>query len=723
MDESLIRLNIDFGSISHALGAMAYLLVSILLAKGYLRRGIDRALLLATLMSSFWLGILTLQALVETPPFHIRYSVEILRNVSWLAVLFLIIGVGVTPARSSGRTQYWLALTIGFLILLLMSATLTRGLFDEQLFSGRTLLVAQICLSLTGLVLLEQAWKNAPRYNRSSIRHLSLAIAALFAYDFFMYSDALLFSRVSPTLWDARGAVNAMAVPLIGLTLVNSKRQPLEVQVSRQFIFHTSALLVAGLYLLIISIGGYYIRFFGGDWSAGLQVLFFVGAILLFLVLAGSKTLRARMMVFISRHFFNYKYDYRQEWLRITRMLTATDANESLGQRVIRVLMSTVECSAGVLWARDEDDSFHVIAQVNVPEIGHHRIDRDASLLNYMRQSDWIIDLRELQTNPARYPNLEIPSCIRTATKAWLLVPLFLKDSLHGFVLICNPLARLELNWENYDLIKIVARQACSYLALSQAQDRLAEAKQFEAVNRTSAYLVHDLKTIIAQLSLMIRNADKHKANPVFIDDMLRTTAHTVDKMTHLLQQIRNPTGSEYNTRFDLVELLEEVIRAHGKSLPVPRFFPPKRQIPVYADRRRLGTVIGHILQNAQDATPKEGDILLTLKPNRGFVELSIRDSGCGMTKDFIDQRLFKPFDSTKGLAGMGIGAYQCREYLRKIGGGVEVTSEVGVGTCFLLKIPMAEQSYPDRDEALADAEAESAVVGGESGLQTGSWS
>src|SRR5690606_34347586 len=219
-----------------------------------------------------------------------------------------------------------------------------------------------------GLVLLEQVWKNASGYNRSNIRYLALAIGALFVYDFFMYSDALLFNQVSKPLWDARGAVNALVAPLIGLTLINSRRQPIEVQISRQFVFHTSALLVAGLYLLLMSVGGYYIKFFGGDWSAGLRVLFFFGALVFFLALASSSKLRARLMVFISQHFFNYKYDYREEWLKITRMLTATDDQESLAQRIIRVLTSVVECNGGALWVRDEDNNFYAIASVNLPE-------------------------------------------------------------------------------------------------------------------------------------------------------------------------------------------------------------------------------------------------------------------------------------------------------------------------------------------------------------------
>lgn len=701
MDSFLTNLNIGFGTISHATGTLTYTLAAILLARSYLRRNTDRALFLACTFTSLWLGALTLQALIELPPFYVRYALEIIRNASWLVVMFLVLGIGLTPARSANRTQYWISLFSCLLLLFLFLAGFVRGIFEISLVDGRTLLIAQISLSLCGMVLLEQIWRSAAGYNRSNIRYLATAIGALFTYDFFLYSDALLFNQISSTLWDARGAVNALVAPLVGLTLVNSRRQPIEVQVSRQLVFHTSALLVAGLYLLLMSVGGYYIKFFGGSWSEGLQVLFFFGALVLFVVLVSSSKVRARLMVFISQHFFNYKYDYREEWLKITRMLTATDSNEDLAERVIRVLMSVVKCNSGALWLKNEDNYYSVLATMNMPGARLPDLEPACSLIEYMSQSDWIIDLREYQLTPKAYRSLTIPPEIRNAEKPWLIVPLFLKDELYGFALIGSPLTPVELNWENYDMIKIVARQACSYLALSQAQERLAEAKQFEAVSRTSAFMVHDLKTMIAQLSLLTKNASRHKTNPAFVDDMIKTTEHTVNKMNHLLQQIHNPPKDiDEDQLYDLTKLILEVVQTHSKTLPVPTLDnPPEIPIMVRVNPDMLITVIGHIVQNAKDATKKQGKVHVSISLNGGFAEVDIQDNGCGMSEEFIKHQLFKPFESTKGLTGMGIGAYQCREYLRRIGGCIEVTSQPGIGTRFTLRIPM-EYAQPQAELA-----------------------
>jgi putative PEP-CTERM system histidine kinase len=275
---------------------------------------------------------------------------------------------------------------------------------------------------------------------------------------------------------------------------------------------------------------------------------------------------------------------------------------------------------------------------------------------------------------------------------AWLIIPLYLGNELYGIALVGTPYAKVELNWENYDLIKVVARQACNLLAQADAQHRLSRAMQFEAVNKASAFMVHDLKTVIAQLSLLVRNADKHRHNPAFIDDMINTTEHAVRKMSNLVDHIRKPTGDEEATltEVDLGALTVELAEAYRHQKPAPRLVGEPPRAIVRAHPEQLRGVLGHLIQNAQDATPPDGEITLNLKIATGNVVLFIQDTGIGMTDEFIRTSLFKPFESTKGLTGMGIGAYQAREYIKQLGGTIDVTSERGVGSCFSVRIPLA---------------------------------
>ena len=685
-------MNLSFITISHGTGAIAYLLLAIYIASRYLRRSTDRALLVASLLSSSWLFVLVAQSLSTDIPFYIRYTFELMRNAAWFGVLYALLGIRFVPSRKLGLTRFVITVCVLLLLALMLSITLLQGLTGKIYFSGQTTLILQIAVSIVGLLLLEQVWQNASLYSRSSIKYLTIAIASFFAYDFFMYSDALLFQELSAPLWDTRGAINALSAPFIALTMINSRRQPIGMHVSRQMVFHSTTLVLAGIYLLIISAGGYYISFFGGTWGEALRVLFIFMGLLLLLVLVSSPVLRAKIMVFISKNFFDYKYDYRDEWIKSTNALVDTSNKSSLPLQIIHVLGGLVGCGSGAVWGLNEEGQFALRDKLNLADEKFDEIDSDSDLANFFRQHEWIINLDEYMQDPTRYNLIEIPESMIKLEKPWLIIPLGMTNNLTGFVLLCNPVAPIDLNWENYDLLRIVAQQACSYMEQTDAQEKLAESRQFDAVNKTSAFLVHDIKTIIAQLSLLVKNAEKHKSNPEFIEDMIRTTGHTVEKMDYLLQQIRAPAAPSKEQVTENVELgaiLLEVYQAHKKQEPVPSLETPNQAIWIRADRDQLKAAISHIVQNALDATPRDGEVSIATKQTQNNVYIFIQDSGTGMSEDYINNQLFKPFESTKGLTGMGIGVYQSREYLKKLGGSISVTSQLEVGTCFTLNIPI----------------------------------
>ena len=103
-----------------------------------------------------------------------------------------------------------------------------------------------------------------------------------------------------------------------------------------------------------------------------------------------------------------------------------------------------------------------------------------------------------------------------------------------------------------------------------------------------------------------------------------------------------------------------------------------------------MNAVIEHLVQNAQEATPRTGEVHLRVRREDSWAVVEIQDTGSGMDESFIAHRLFRPFDTTKGNAGMGIGVYESREFVTELGGEVEVRSELGAGTTFRLQLPLA---------------------------------
>jgi len=688
-------MEINFLTVSHSLGAAAYLLLSIYIASQHLRRATDRTLFVASLLSAVWLAVLALQGFDVNVPFYVRYTFELIRNTAWFGVLYALLGIQFIPGKSIGKHRLYSTAGILVLLAFMLAITIYQGVTANQLISGYTTLILQVSISVVGLLLLEQVWQNASIFSRSGIKYLTIAMASLFFYDFLMYSDALLFQQMSTALWDSRGAINTLAAPLIALTMINSRKQPIGMHVSRQMIFHSTTLIIAGIYLLIISAGGYYISIFGGSWGEALRVLFIFLGILILVILVSSPIIRAKIMVFISKNFFDYKYDYRDEWIKSTDALTnthskinVTEQNE-LPTEIIKILGDLVGSRSGAIWGKDEDGHFVLRGKLDLKSKKFQAIESNSDLINYFKNNEWVINLDEYMLDPTKYDLIEIPDDILKQEQPWLLIPLGMSNNIVGIVLLCEPIASLDLNWENYDLLKIVSQQACSYLEQANSQERLGAARQFEAVNQTSAFLVHDIKTIIAQLSLLVKNAERHKTNPEFIEDMIRTTSHTVEKMDHLLHQIHNPTQDETTEVIELSPILLEVYESHKNSIPIPSLEYPEKELKIHANKEQLKSVIGHIVQNALDATPKDGEISITTKLAPGYIFIFVQDSGCGMSDDFVNNLLFKPFKSTKGLTGMGIGAYQSREYLRRIGGAISVTSQLEIGTCFTLKIPI----------------------------------
>ncbi len=695
----------DFSVISHVAAALTFGLLSVLVATRYVRRDVDRALFLAAIVTTLWSSALISQSLWGFPSFFIRYLLELLRYSAWILLLFAMLRTSFNQGSLTGQLKHILGISTVALLVLLAGFGMLEYVFGVSILSGKTRLLGQIALTLLGLSLVEQIWRNSPGFGRSSIKYLCIAIATLFAFDFFMYADALLFGQVSESFWNARGFVNALLVPLFAINVINTRKQPVDFQLSRAAVFHAGTLVFAGGYLLCLAIGGYYVRVLGGDWGDALQVLFFTISLAFLATLVLSRRIRAKLMVLISQNFFDYKYDYREQWLKMTRELSDLSDNPPLPERVTRILAGLVESNSGAIWLRDDRGFFTLKAAVNTPLPKYTDIEADAELVRFFARKEWVVDLQEYREDPLLYELVELPEAIAKIPEAWLVIPLYLDNELYGIAMIGTPYARVELNWENFDLIKVVARQTCNLLAQSDAQHRLSRAMQFEAVSKASAFMVHDLKTVISQLSLLVTNASKHRHNPAFIDDMINTTDHAVRKMSNLVEHMRRPSGDDESEHrvLDLTQLVVSLLDYYAQYRPAPRLQGTPPQAWICADEEQLRSVLGHLIQNAQDATPADGEITLSLKIAKGNVVLFIHDSGSGMSQEFINCQLFKPFESTKGITGMGIGAFQAREYVKKLGGNIDVTSEPGVGSCFTVQFPLAAEDKIPSPEPLED--------------------
>ena len=678
----------DIGLLSYGSAWFAYCVLGVALTLFWRDRSIGMAMILATVLTAAWGAVIAIATLFEYPPVGLIQAAEITRNAAWIFLLLSILGSRLKGTDHILASRRWLPwYTVGAsLVTFVIYGTPVLGAFlqwPETLIRNITF-GAWLAISLLCLLLVEQLYRNSTDRERWSIKYLCLGLAFMFGYDFLMYTEALLLARLDSTLWQARGIAVALTAPLMGMAASRARARTADWQHARHMVFHTFTLLAAGVYLLFMAVVGYLVSFLGGTWGGVLQITFLSATGLLLLVLLASGQVRARTRVWLSKTFFSYKYDYRREWLEFTQTLAV--GRENTPRAVTQAMASLAQFPAALLWGRSENGNYDLIDhwQTDSP-----RTPEDLRpLAEWLRRTEWIIDLQEYRNTPGLYRELELPRFFLDIPQARLIVPLMFGERVEGIILLHNSSLHPELTWEDRDLLKVAGRQAATYLAQYQNNKTLVEMRQFEAFNRLSAYVVHDLKNILAQQSLIVSNAQKHRDKPEFIDDVFDTVGNSVDRMTRLMEQMRSGLRGTTKEPLELSALLAKTVTGCRNAAPRPILQPVAAEQWVEGDKEQLATVIAHLIENAQQATPKEGHVLVRLLQQHGQAIVEIEDNGEGMDDHFIQNRLFKLFDTTKGLTGMGIGVYESREYMRSLGGDILVESQKGIGSCFRVVLP-----------------------------------
>jgi len=687
----------DMAVAGYALSAVVHLIFLAFLAwTGRMPRGspLSSSMFVGALLASaLWAAAQALgQAGRDTTWLATATLLDLARYGMWLTFLYTLIGAmreGDSPRVPSALR--WI------LFATLVTAVLLQGLRvawgATQHPGSRFGLLVLLALPLLGLLLLEQLFRNLGEDPRWFAKPVCIGLAIIFAFDIYMVSQAFLFGQADEDTLSARGPVHMLAVPFLMIAARRRADWIARLQVSRTAVFHSATLVLAGLYLLFVSSLGYYVRFFGGTWGRGLQLSLLFAALAVLVAFAVSGSLRSWLRVFVGKHFFSYRFDYREEWLRFTAMLSTRGSPHEIGGLVVRGLADMVECPAGSLWMRaDPDGPFQQMARWNAAHIDGQE-PADSLFSAFLRRTGWVIDLDQLRSSPRLYDGLVLPTWLLGAQPPWLVVPLLAGDDLLGFVLLAHPRTRVEVNWEVLDLLKTASRQAAGHLAQMQATEALLEARKFDAFNRMSAFVVHDLKNIVTQLSLMLKNAERLHDNREFQQDMLLTVESSLARMRRLMLQLREGTpASGVSVGVDLgpiVQRLQDLAKGRGRALEVTQ----SERLATRGHEDRLERVLGHLVTNALDATTVDGNVWMTVQRESGQVRIEVGDTGVGMTEEFVQTRLFKPFSSTKG-SGMGVGTFESAQYVRELGGSIRVASRPSEGTQVTVLLPLFETQH-----------------------------
>lgn len=619
-------------------------------------------------------------------------ALETLRDLAWALVLIRCLAAQ-NPSLTSRNAQSVLVV----LVLLVAAGAFVPANTPLAQQIEHLWLWGGLLFAIGGLVLVEQVARNTRVSRRWSLKHVWLAIGGLYAWDLCLYSVAMLHGSLTVPLWADRGLFNAGLAVLLAVGISRLSEWESAAFLSARIVFFSATLLGTALYVLVMAVGSLLVRRLGGSWGAAGQVLFLAAGGVLLVVAALSEQFRAWSRVTVAKYLFPYRYDYRNEWQKLTRALSE-GGDTSRYERIARVMAGFLSAPQGGLWLRDGEGGYTPCGGELAPADGP-RESAPGEFFEYLRRHEWICNLEEARDalrsgrpvaqSQRDAPVPDPPRWMLENTRMWAVVPLICDGALVGFVVIGQPLASVRLSWEELDLLRAAGRQVASFIAFEQAAKRLAEAHQFEAMNRLSAVLMHDLRHLIAQQALVVQNAARHRGNPEFFDDAILTIDNSVKRMTRLMDELKSGVLTEQSQRVELADLCTEAIRRCAAQSPRPTL-EVRQRAEVVLNRERLLQVLEHLIRNAQDATPSDGSVTVAVHTADLHGVVEVRDTGSGMDAAFVRERLFRPFDTTKGERGFGIGAYQAREFVRKCGGTIEVHSAPGRGTRFEIRLPLA---------------------------------
>ena len=618
---------------------------------------------------------------------------ESARNLALLAVIFKLFAAdgrdeSLKPTRPVIVTLVFVQL-LQLLVVVVETeaAAMPQVMKLAQEISG----LFSMMIAIGALVLLHNLYAGAASSSRRIILWSGIGLGAFFAYDLNLHTIAYLGETSPPALVALHGIVVGIMAVMMAIG-ANSKSAGLEFRPSRAVTFQTLSLLVIGTYLVVMVLVTRSLALLGGDVGRASQIAFLVFAVGAAAMWLPSHRIRRSVRVMASKHLFQHRYDYREEWLRFTRTIGhAASQGSSFKERAVKAVADITDSPAGLLLTPNEEALLELNSRWKWATLEVPAIASDHMLPSLLEQHNHILALDEARSGIEYFGELtHIPEWLIEAEDAWALVPLSHFDRLVGVIVLARPRIERGLDWEDFDLLRVVGHQLASYLAEQAGQQALMDASRFDEFNRRMAFVMHDIKNIASQLSLLSRNAEKHSDNPDFRADMLVTLRNSSDKLNALLARLgRYGAGQPQSvTEIDLAQLASRICERFKGVHPVR--LARTESVKVLADSEAAEQALLHIVQNAVDASEPEEPVTINAQREGLIGMIEVVDSGAGMSPEFLRTGLFKPFVSSK-QGGFGIGAFEAREMIKAMGGRLTVESRENIGSRFSVSLPVPE--------------------------------
>ena len=563
-------------------------------------------------------------------------------------------------------------------------------------WSGYGFYLYSLLISIVILMHFERTLRASTGSMRWQIKFMLLGLGSLFAAQIYTDSQVLLFSSTNRRL----NVFTSWAVIVANAFMIGSFMRhrflSVDIYLSRRGLHNSLTVLLVGGYLFTVGALTKVLTYFGWGENLPFEMFFvFMAAVALAVVLL-SEQLRQKLKLFMNRHFYRARYDYRQKWTTFTERTTSVVDVQGLCAVVVKMISETFGVPAVTIWLFDEDvpevlsmGGSTVFSRTERDVLGEHKA-TGVDFVQFMRERRLPIDLERRSDSKAQALKATYADYFQKAQSRYC-VSLVAGQQLLGVMSLDNRLTREPFSPEDLDLLKTFADQATASLLSLRLSQRLLKAKEMEAFQTLSAFFVHDLKNLAAKLSLLLQNVPTHYDNPVFRQDMLRVISGSVAKMTAMCSRLSLLTNKLdlHLTLAELNELVRQTLSDVQDLVKVPLVQELHPVPKLLLDPEHLQKVVLNLLLNANEAVNDRGEIHITTDTIDGWVVLTVRDNGCGISKAFMERSLFHPFQTTKSQ-GLGIGLFHSKMIVEAHHGCIEVESEEGNGSTFKVFLPIA---------------------------------
>jgi len=643
---------------------------------------------------------------LEPQAVRLLFFSELVFILIWLS-LSMRLKQAVQSSLHDHRRSFALEVAVGSILLLsaayflatrtvvsMTQSSLAFEMYGLVFFSTLLMLLAVIFTAWR----LEEFWRalgSAARWEYKFLVVGALVICGALAW---ASSYRLTYLKIFPNHLLLLSALLLSGWSLMVYAVVRHRLLNRKIFVSRKVVYSIIVPSLLSVYLLGFGTISILIRAFGLEMSYVLKWLFVILGLLVVGLFGFSAPFRRRAHYFISTHFYINKYEYRDEWLALSRELQGASTEVEVINGLRQVLTRSLYTSEIFIWTGGaaKQPDYALVSSPDKWQVANSKAAiADSDILVRYLHNHTYFHRQEQEPDRAWQKVEDEKSAFFSSFNLQLLVPVVIGSNFVGIIGLGPEFTGGQYGHDDFDLLTALGSQTASALLAVRMAEELAHTREQQAWDRLSAFVLHDIKNSATMLSLLQENAPANIHKPEFQQDMLELVDDALRRMARVEQRLgslREEIAPNFR-EIDLKTFLEGFVQRMQVKLPDLNIrLEGPGEVTLQSDPELLHGIFENLLLNAYEAQGKGGGVLIRYFRDRKNeqVGVEILDNGPGIPQDLLPEGLFEPFKTSKE-GGSGIGLWQAKRVAASLGASISAENRTEGGACFILSFRQRE--------------------------------